>query len=167
MAASGEMTDFEEKSGTIEFNAGKYAWAQTIDEVVVTIPVPIATRGRDLEVVIKSNHLKVKLKSQPEAVIDGELSKTIKTKESIWTLEDKDKESKEVKILLGKAVSHESWKSLIKGQDELDPFLSDQMDKKMMLERFQKDYPGFDFSGAQFNGQLPSDPKNWLKDLKD
>jgi hypothetical protein len=27
--------------------------------------------------------------------------------------------------------------------------------KKMMLERFQEEHPGFDFSGADFNGNVP------------
>ena len=30
-----------------------------------------------------------------------------------------------------------------------------------MLERFQEENPGFDFSGASFNGQVP-DPKNFM-----
>ena len=42
-------------------------------------------------------------------------------------------------ITLVKSSKHESWKSLIKGEFALDPFTSDQMDKKMMLEKFQNE----------------------------
>ena len=34
----------------------------------------------------------------------------------------------------------------------------------MMLERFQVENPGFDFSQADFNGQVP-DPKNFMGGL--
>lgn len=158
------MADFDEKAGTVDFKGKDYTWTQTIEEVAVSVPVPIATRGRDLEVVIKNNLLRVKFKNDPKAIIDGEPYGTVKAKESIWTLEDRDKETKEVRILLQKAISHESWKGLLKG-DAIDSFTADQMDRKMMLEKFQKDYPGFDFSGADFTGQVPTDPKNWMKDL--
>lgn len=159
-----KMTDFDEKSGTVNYHTKDYSWTQTIEEVVVLVPVPIATRGRDLEVVIRNNLLRVKFKQQPKAIIDGEPYGTVKAEESIWTLEDRDKETKEVRIVLQKAISHDSWKGLLKGE-AIDPLTANQMDQKMMLERFQKDYPGFDFSGATFSGQIPSDPKNWLKDL--
>ena len=35
------------------------------------------------------------------------------------------------------------------------------MKKAMILERFQQENPGFDFSGADFNGQVP-DPKTFM-----
>ena len=31
----------------------------------------------------------------------------------------------------------------------------ESLKKKLMLERFQEENPGFDFSGADFNGQVP------------
>lgn len=158
------MGDFDEKSGTVDYKTKDYSWTQTIEEVVVLVPVPITTRGRDLEVTIKNNGLRVKFKNAQNAIIDGEPYGPVKAKESIWTLEDRDKETKEVRIVLQKAISHDSWKGLLKGES-IDPLTANQMDQKMMLERFQNDYPGFDFSGATFSGQIPSDPKNWLRDL--
>jgi hypothetical protein len=158
------MADFDEKSGTVDFHAKDYTWTQTIEEVSVSVPVPITTRGRDLEVVIKNNLLLVKFKNAAKPILDGEPYGTVKAKESIWTLEDRDKDTKEVRILLQKSISHESWKGLLKGE-AIDAFTADQMDRKMMLEKFQKDYPGFDFSGANFTGQVPNDPKNWLQDV--
>lgn len=56
---------------------GKYAWTQILSEVVVTVPVPDHTRGRDLRVEISKAHLKVALRSalDHEAIIDAPLSK--------------------------------------------------------------------------------------------
>jgi len=70
-------------------------------------------------------------------------------------------DKKQVSLVLSKALKHESWRSVIKGEYEIDPFTKDQMDRKMMLEKFQRENPGFDFSGAEFTGQLPPDPKNF------
>jgi len=157
------MTDFEEKAGTVDYHAKDYTWTQTIEEVVVLIPVPIATRGRDLEVLIKGDRLLVK--NRDRCILDGAPFGPIKPKESIWTLEDRDKETKEVRMVLQKAITHDSWKGLLQGE-AIDPHTADLMDKKMMLEKFQRDYPGFDFSGANFTGQVPQDPKNWLQNLE-
>eukprot|EP01087_Luapelamoeba_hula_P002971 TRINITY_DN12798_c0_g1_i1.p1 TRINITY_DN12798_c0_g1~~TRINITY_DN12798_c0_g1_i1.p1 ORF type:complete len:155 (+),score=22.91 TRINITY_DN12798_c0_g1_i1:2-466(+) len=151
--------DFQEKAGTVDFNTPKYSWTQTIDDVQVTVPVPEGTRGRDLDVQIRSDSLRVKLKSQPDAIIDGSLCGAVKTKESVWTLED----NKIVSIQLTKAISHDTWQGLVKGEYTLDPHTAEQMQKKMMLEKFSKENPGFDFSGAEFSGSVPQDPKNFMK----
>lgn len=65
-------------------------------------------------------------------------------------------------LQLQKAKAHESWVSVIKGKDEVDPLTKESMEKKMLLEKFQRDYPGFDFSGAEMTGQMPSDPSTYL-----
>jgi len=153
------MNTFEEKAGTIDYHTPDYSWSQNIEEVNVTVNVPEGTRGKDLEVQIKTDSLKVKLKGQPKAYIDGILWSKVKTKDCLWTLED----NKVVSLCLPKVTSHESWKALIKGEHEVDPFTSEKMDKKMLLERFQKENPGFDFSGAEFSGQVPKDGKNFMK----
>ena len=36
---------------------------------------------------------------------------------------------------------------------------------QLMLERFQRENPGFDFSGAEFNGAAP-DPSKFMGGLK-
>jgi hypothetical protein len=65
-------------------------------------------------------------------------------------------------VQLEKSKAHDSWISIIKGQDEVDAVTKESMDKKMLLEKFQRDYPGFDFSGAEMTGQMPSDPSTYL-----
>ena len=41
-----------------------YAWRQTIADVDISVPVPVGTRGRDLNVVISSKKIKVGFKGQ-------------------------------------------------------------------------------------------------------
>jgi hypothetical protein len=36
--------------------------------------------------------------------------------------------------------------------------------QRIMLERFQAEHPGFDFSGAQFSGAVP-DARTFMRDL--
>ena len=49
----------------------------------------------------------------------------------------------------------------IKGHTPNDPHTASEVQKSLMLERFQAENPGFDFSGATFNGQVP-DPKSFM-----
>lgn len=42
-----------------------YTWTQTLPEAVVTVRVPKGTRGKDVQVEIKTSHLKIGLKGQP------------------------------------------------------------------------------------------------------
>lgn len=43
----------------------------------------------------------------------------------------------------------------------MDPLEQEETKKKLMLERFQEENPGFDFSGAEFNGSAP-DPRTFM-----
>ncbi|KAG8579118.1 hypothetical protein GDO81_010723 [Engystomops pustulosus] len=44
------------------------------------------------------------------------------------------------------------WSSLLEGEYSADPWVQDEMQKKLTLERFQRENPGFDFSGAEISG---------------
>ena len=63
--------------------------------------------------------------------------------------------------------THSSWDSVLEGQFALDPFAKQSVDKKMMLEKFQQKHPGFDFSGAEFSGNLPDNPAAFGDDWGD
>ncbi|WRX17759.1 CS domain - like 2 [Theobroma cacao] len=78
----------------------KYSWTQTLQEVTVNVPVPSGTRSRFVVCEIKKNHLKVGLKGQPP-VIDV-------------------KDNCSLSILLTKHNQMEWWKSLVKGDPEID-----------------------------------------------
>lgn len=40
----------------------------------------------------------------------------------------------------------EVWNAVFKGHDQLDPFTKEEVQKKLLLERFQEENPTFDFS---------------------
>jgi hypothetical protein len=60
-------------SSTLVFSS----WKQTLQDLDISITVPKGTRGRDLDVIIKKNHIKVGLKGQPPIV---EVSLSFKNK---------------------------------------------------------------------------------------
>ncbi len=70
----------------------KYIWTQTLQELTINIPLPPNTRGRDLNVHISKNHLKVKFtkktKNNTEYIINDTLTKPILVDDSLWTIED-------------------------------------------------------------------------------
>ncbi|KDD71803.1 hypothetical protein H632_c4375p1 [Helicosporidium sp. ATCC 50920] len=66
---------------------------------------------------------------------------------------------------LSKAESAGLWAGALAGH-ELPPEALSQDQKQLMIQRFQDEHPGFDFSGAEFNGQVP-DPATFLRDLRD
>mmetsp|Transcript_10334 Transcript_10334/g.11388 ORF Transcript_10334/g.11388 Transcript_10334/m.11388 type:complete len:162 (+) Transcript_10334:38-523(+) len=156
------MANWDEKSKPISVQTGNYSWSQTRETVEITIDVPDGTRGRDVVCIIKTDSLKFALKGK-DPILDGKLFENVKADDSTWTIEDR----KLVRIVLEKSIVHNSWTSVIKGKDELDPITKEKMDKRMLLEKFQSEHGGFDFSGAEFNGGLPKDPKNFLANLGD
>ncbi|XP_062148242.1 protein BOBBER 1-like [Alnus glutinosa] len=111
----------EEKSGLRVPNRGngldldKYSWTQTLQEVTLNVPVPTGTKSRFVVCEIKKNHLKVGLKGQPP-IIEGELFRSVKPDDCYWSIEDQNA----VSILLTKHDQMEWWKSVVKGDPEVD-----------------------------------------------
>ena len=62
---------------------------------------------------------------------------------------------------LQKASLAETWPSVLRGHVSLSSVEQEQETQKIMLERFTREHPGFDFSQATFSGQTP-DPKKFL-----
>ncbi|XP_044464029.1 protein BOBBER 1-like [Mangifera indica] len=92
-----------------------YSWTQTLQELSIIVPVPNGTKSRFVVCEIKKNHLKVGLKGQPP-IIDGELSQNVKPDDCYWSIEDQNS----ISILLTKQNQMEWWKSLLKGDPEID-----------------------------------------------
>ena len=63
---------------------------------------------------------------------------------------------------LAKADRGEPWPSPFKGHADASASADAG---RLMLERFQEEHPGFDFSGAQFSGAAP-DPRDFLGGVK-
>ena len=64
---------------------------------------------------------------------------------------------------LTKAEEALTWASAIAGH-EVNSAEQQADQKRLMLERFQREHPGFDFSGAEFSGAVP-DPRTFMRDL--
>lgn len=92
-----------------------YSWAQTLQEVTVTVSVPAGTKSRDVVCEMKKKSAKVELKGQP-SILEGELFETIKVDDSLWNLADQ----KTLSVHLTKCDRMNWWKSLFKGGPEID-----------------------------------------------
>ncbi|EFA83334.1 hypothetical protein PPL_04127 [Heterostelium album PN500] len=139
-----------------------YEWDQTLEEVNIYIEVPEGVSSKMIACQITSNKLILGIRGNPP-FIDEEFFSTIKQKDSFWTLEDGV-----INITLQKMDKGETWFAALKGhgnQISGDSHLNEEVKKSMMLERFQEENPGFDFSSAEFNGQAP-DPRTFMKDLR-
>jgi len=95
---------------------GKYVWTQTLAELMVNIPVPDNTRGRDVQVNINRSHLKVLLKSKQLVVVDAALTKPIICDDSFWTIEDGNR----LVVSLQKLNQMEWWESVCKGDPTIN-----------------------------------------------
>jgi hypothetical protein len=65
-----------------------YRFTQNDSEVVVFVPVPAGTTGKQVRVDISTNTVHISLRGQPPVVV-GDLYKPIKADDSTWSLEDK------------------------------------------------------------------------------
>lgn len=120
LAATDEEGDKDEEKG-LKPNSGNgadldnYSWTQSLAEVTVHIPVAEGTKSRAVACEIKKTHLKVGLKGQPP-VIEGELYNPVKPDDCFWSLED----GKLISVLLTKQNQMEWWKSIVKGDPEIN-----------------------------------------------
>ena len=152
------------KEGRIKFeHNGRtvYEWEQSISEVNIYIVPPPGIPAKQFDIVITHRHLRIGLKNTPP-FIDEDTGGPVIPDDSLWTLTDG-----ELNINLQKMNKAEAWDCALMGQtgSKLDAFTKEETKKKLMLERFQEEHPGFDFSGADFNGQVP-DARTFMGGVK-
>ena len=101
--------------GTVD---GKYVWTQTLQELSVTVALPDNTRGKDLNVVIAKNRLRVGLggKEKETIVVDGALTHAIIVDDSFWTVED----GRRLVLTLQKSNQMEWWESVCAGDPSIN-----------------------------------------------
>lgn len=148
------------------------------------VETPPGVRAKHLDVQIKATQLTIGIRGNPP-FINEPFTQAINSSESTWTLEDGL-----LHLSLTKGSKGATWESLLKGHTPSDPFTQSEVQKSLMLERFQAEVsiacpgcpralrrrsashrspiahrcaqnPGFDFSGANFNGNVP-DPKTFM-----
>ncbi|KAG8459768.1 hypothetical protein KFE25_014331 [Diacronema lutheri] len=136
-----------------------YEWEQSLEELHCYISPPAGIKARQLSVDIHARHLTVGIKGNPP-FLNEDFADFVNSNESFWTLEDGV-----LHLTLCKGSKGVTWPSLLKGHAPVDPFTQQEVQKSLMLERFQTENPGFDFSGASFNGQVP-DPKTFMEGVR-
>eukprot|EP01106_Pelomyxa_sp_JSP_P011658 TRINITY_DN3070_c0_g4_i1.p2 TRINITY_DN3070_c0_g4~~TRINITY_DN3070_c0_g4_i1.p2 ORF type:complete len:161 (-),score=63.17 TRINITY_DN3070_c0_g4_i1:95-577(-) len=135
-----------------------YEWDQTTDDVNVYVRPPAGVRAGDIACMIRPDGVVLGLKGNPP-FLNSKLWATCRKAESFWTFEDGV-----VHITLTKMEKNHVWPTAFMGHGELDPLEQEQQRKRLLLERFQGEHGGFDFSAAQVNGNVP-DPATFLNDL--
>ena len=106
------------------------------------------TRAKAVQCSLKSRHLSLSVAGKE--VLKGKLFDSTIADEATWTLED----NKLIRIVLTKTNrdAGNCWSSLLENEYAADPWVQDQTQMKLTLERFQRENPGFDFSGAEISG---------------
>jgi len=139
----------------VSSNKYNYEWDQTLEEVNIHIVPPECVTAKTIECKITTNKMVVGIKGKAPFLV-CEFFAQVKANDSFWTFEDKV-----IHVSSQKMIKGETWNAAFKGHEQLDPISQEKVKRQMMLERFQAENPGFDFSGAEFNGMAP-DPKTFM-----
>lgn len=132
-----------------------YTWEQTLTDVLIYIKPPPGIPASSFACTIIPSRVTLGLKGAPP-FLDEKLSGACVAKESFWNLDEG-----ELTLTLTKARKGETWPSVFVGHGTLDAAEETETHKKLLLERFQEEHPGFDFSQATVNGTVP-DPRNFM-----
>jgi len=111
-------------------------WSQSLDEVTIEINVTPGSSSREIKCIIKSDSIAVTVRN--DSIIQGKLFAGIVGDDSFWTLEDK----KLLRIVLHKREMDDQnvWKSLLDNNEyPVNAEEWENVEKKLSLERFQKD----------------------------
>ncbi|KAF2440526.1 CS-domain-containing protein [Karstenula rhodostoma CBS 690.94] len=95
-----------------------YKWSQTIKDLDVTVSIDAKYKGRDLDVKLTRNHLKVAIKGQ-DPIIDGDLPHPILVDDSTWTLETVPG-GKEIAVHFEKVNQLEWWAHVVTTAPKID-----------------------------------------------
>ncbi|XP_023124513.1 nudC domain-containing protein 2 [Amphiprion ocellaris] len=141
---------FEEKSGVVPCKTPWGSWYQTMEEVFIEVNVPHGTSAKEVKCHLGTRDIELHVKGKE--VFKGKLLDTTVSDEATWTLEDKCL----IRIILMKTnrEAGNCWTSLLEGEYCANAWVQDQMQRKLTLERFQRENPGFDFSGAEISGNF-------------
>lgn len=158
----GPVTAKGSEKGRYEFRHNGqliYEWEQTLDDVNIYIRPPAGVTTDMIDCAITPSRIRLGLTGNPP-FLDEQTFGPVIEQESYWTFVDG-----EIAILLQKMRKGETWEAALVGRGMVDPFTRQEIQKSLMLERFQEENPGFDFRDAEFNGAVP-DPRNFMDGIK-
>lgn len=148
------MSDFEDRSGRVIQSTAWGSWSQTVADISVEVELEQGTKGKEVQVDIAPRTIRCLVRGL--VLFQGDFCQPVLADESTWTVEDR----KLLRILLVKSGGGqvEFWPSLLVGQYAPDPLTLLRMRKKLDLERYQVENPGFDFSDAVLDKQYEEFP---------
>lgn len=130
-----------------------FEWIQTLEDVTLYLKPPKNIKSKDLDIKFKTNFLSIGMKGMKPFIAES-LSYPIDSASSTWFMDDDG-----ICISLTKRKLGESWLRIINKQPEMNQFEAQKIKKSMMLERFARENPHMDFSGAKFGGNCPEPTK--------
>lgn len=162
----------------VDENKLLYEWEQTLEEVNIFIPISSELKTKeDLSVEITGKTIEIKKKKIGDEDCNVlpklELYRQTIADESVWT---RDQSTGEMHIQLVKLKKAEPWEAAFKehcrnnlrgatgtnASDAKAEEIIEEDRRRMMLARFQKENPGFDFSDAEFEvGKEVPDASEW------
>lgn len=95
-----------------------YSWTQTLQDVTVYIPIADNIKAKFLDIQFKPEKLFVSVKGAAKAIIDGSFYNRVKVEDCTWTIDDED--GRQIVLEISKENKMEWWKSVIKGDAEID-----------------------------------------------
>ncbi|MGH0149820.1 UNVERIFIED_CONTAM: hypothetical protein FKN15_016094 [Acipenser sinensis] len=122
---------FDERSGVIPCKTPWGLWYQTMEDVYIEVNVLPGTSAKEIKCNLGSKQISLSVKGQEMF---------------------KDKKLIRISLMKTSREAGNCWTSLLEGEYCADPLVQEQMQKKLTLERFQRENPGFDFSGADISG---------------
>ena len=152
----------EEGRFVFEYNGETiYEWEQSLEECNIYLKPPPNITRKMLDIQILVNSLKIGIKGE-KPFLDEPTGGPIIQDESFWTISDG-----ELQINLQKMRKGENWQCALAGahRNDLDAYTQEEEKKKLLLERFQEEHAGFDFSNAEFNGNVP-DTREFMGGVK-
>lgn len=115
-------TEEEGSKGAVPVNNGgrtdSYSWTQTLQDVTVYIPIADNIKAKFLDIQFKPEKLFVSVKGAAKAIIDGSFYNRVKVEDCTWTIDDED--GRQIVLEISKENKMEWWKSVIKGDAEID-----------------------------------------------
>jgi len=127
-----------------------YRWEQTLDEVLIYVPRPPSVPAKAIDCRVTSGRLYLAIRGSDKAYIDEPLGGVADADESLMTIEDGD-----IVINVQKAQPGAVWPAALEAHARLDFAQTEQARRALLLERFQRENPGFDFSNAALTGDVP------------
>lgn len=126
---------FEERSGVVPCQTPWGSWYQTMEEVFIEVNVPVGTSAKEVKCRLGSRDIELHVRGQE--IFKGRLFGATVSDEATWTLEDKCL----IRIVLMKTnrEAGNCWSSLLEGEYCANAWVQDQMQRKLTLERFQRE----------------------------